>query len=472
MSGLSTIKRPTNEAAPELKRADAPTEPDRKRGWFRFARLRLGLTPLEAAQFWVVQAYLFFQLSMLDEEIELLKTVRPRFLLGALALALVFGPRIAGLTQANRTARLAKRPTAWVLAYLAALFLSTLWAFDAGAAREAFKNLVIMILSYFFLLSVIRTRGQFLVTVLTFCVGGGMFLSMSFWEYIGGRHDYAQGVIRMVGIGGSYADPNSFGATVVLLLPLMVWVAVHSRALLIKACALGYSGLALMAAFYTSSRSALVLCVMTAVWAVFQLRSQGARVVVLGLMVVLGVAMVAGLSESQVKRIQSLVSSDTYRKEESTVGRIDGYVVGWRIFRENPLNGVGPDNWSIYRVKRVDGDPLLPHNLIGQSLATRGFLGTVTFFGFLVVWVMLGLQTIKKRKRLPEPTRWDEAVIGFSRAMIFGAFLLLVSGLGAHNMDRPNWFWYPALLFACLASQVVREDYDESALEESEQVLA
>ena len=38
--------------------------------------------------------------------------------------------------------------------------------------------------------------------------------------------------------------------------------------------------------------------------------------------------------------------------------------------------------------------------------------------------------------------------VHFAGAMLFTLFLLLVSGLAAHNLGRWIWYWAPALLLA------------------------
>jgi O-antigen ligase len=165
--------------------------------------------------------------------------------------------------------------------------------------------------------------------------------------------------------------------------------------------------------------------------------------------VALGAFLVAGLSEEQTKRILSIISSDTYEKDMSTRGRIEGYEVGWRILTENPLLGVGPGNWPAYRMRKVDGNPLEPHNLTGQLIATRGIAGTLTFVGYLVASVVFSLRLARRRWRSPEP--WERATARLAVTGVFVLLLLLVAGLAGHNLERPNWVWMPALVVAAAA---------------------
>jgi O-antigen ligase len=173
------------------------------------------------------------------------------------------------------------------------------------------------------------------------------------------------------------------------------------------------------------------------------------RWVAVGLVAAFGAWLFAGLSEEQTKRIASIFSSDTYEKDMSTRGRIEGYEVGWRIFTENPVLGIGPGNWPAYRMRKVDGSGLEPHNLTGQLIATRGAAGTLAFVGYLVASVVFSLRIAWRGRRSPDP--WERAVARLAFTGVFVLGLLLVAGLAGHNLERPNWVWMPALVVAAAA---------------------
>lgn len=436
-----------------VTRADLPFEPPLRRGGFAFARTHLSGLSLH---FWALLAYLFLATSMLDEYLEL-DEYRPRFLLGVFALLVAVVRGIQDSVDRGAPLGIRHATTGWLLAFCAASVLSTIWAYDFALAKDALIAHGTSLMAYFLILGIVRTRRELVLVLITFCAGSGAFLLLSFWEWGHGKVDYAQGVVRMMGAGRTYEDPNSFAATVAFALPLVGWVGASARSWLLRAGALAYFGLAFVAVFYTSSRSALVLAALCALFVVAILRSWTARGVAAVVLLTLGVALVASLSDAQVERIQSILSARTYEKEESTRGRIVGYAVGWRIFTEHPLLGVGPGNWSAYRQNKVDGDPLLPHNLPGQILATRGGLGTLAFLGFLAAAVVFAGRALARR-RGPGPA-WDHALRTLLWAGLFSLALLVVSGLAAHNLERPNWVLVPALLVAAVTCR--REPWPE-----------
>lgn len=445
----------TPDAVP---RADAPRELYLRRGFFPFAQTHLRGLPVE---FWGLALYLFLSLSAIDEERKIrIAGVGLRMIIGSLTIALAAGRIVAG--NARLPPGFRHPTTFWLLAFVFAGMFSMIWAFLPGYAIDAFKIQLTSAISFVLILMVVRTRRLLALTLLVFCAGIGAYLLLSFWEWRGGRLMYAQGVVRMVGYGTAYADPNSFAATLAFAMPIMIWVFVHTERLWIRLCVVLYTGLSMIAILNTSSRSGLVLLALSFGWAFcFLPRGRTKRLaVILGLAGM--AALSAKLSEAQVERIQSIFSERTYRKEESTHGRVEGYVVAWKMFKERPVFGVGPGNWSEYRQRRIDGDKLMPHNLAGQLLATRGATGTIAFFFFLLATARLGLRTYLERRRTGG--RWDAAVSKLCNAMCMTYLLLLVSGLGAHNLTRPNWYWCSALM---LVAVTCKSEEDEAEAEAS-----
>ena len=438
---------------PTLERADKPWQPVHRRGFFAYASTSLsGLS----IHFWILMAYMFLALSMVDEHFATLEKIRPRSLLGAAALVIAVGRGWKDSIERGAALTPRHKQTLWLIGFIGACTFSMFWAYDFGEAKNAHIEHATGLVSFFLIVNIVRTRREVLLTILVICAGIGAFLALSTWEWRGGRYHYAQGVVRMMGIGKSNADPNTFGATVVFGLPLIIWASIHTRSWLIRIAGFAYVLMTVYAAFMSSSRSALILTVTTALWSLTILKGLP-RLLAIGAILLGTTVMLAGLSDSQKKRIESIWNPDTYSRESSTVGRIEGYVVGFQMFRENPVVGVGPGNWIAYRARKVDGSRLLPHNLTGQLIATRGSLGTITFLGFLGITLWYGFTQMRKRRR--EKSGWDYAVRDLCYTCLFTYFLLLVSGIGAHNLERPHWAWLSALMIAAVEAR--NHEHDE-----------
>lgn len=416
------------------------------RGFFPFVSTSLSGLRLP---FVCLLGYLLLQTTMFDEEWPAIGRFRPRLLLGATALLAAGVEWVVGRRE-RRTPSPEHLPvTAWLVAFACGGVLAMLWAFDPGTAKDAQLALTTSLLVHFLALAIVRTRREVAVLILVLVAGHGLYLLRSLMEFLAGKHQFTMGVSRMMGAGKSLEDPNSFAGTLAFSLPLVLWCGLVTRHAFLRLCVVAYGGLAAYAVVQTHSRSGLVLLVLNVLFALAVLRSRRVRLAAVAVLVALGVHLASGRTDAAMDRYASIVSSRTYTKESSTVGRVEGYRVAWRMFLENPLTGVGPGNWSAYRMRRVDGETLMPHNLAGQVIATYGLAGALPFVGFLAAAVALALRTRRRTRASDVP--WDRAVADLALVVPFTLLLLLVSGLGAHNVERLPWYLMPALL--CVAAR-------------------
>ena len=106
-------------------------------------------------------------------------------------------------------------------------------------------------------------------------------------------------------------------------------------------------------------------------WLLAALPSRKAKLWSVAILIALMAAGSTQLSESAISRYKGMLTGgSTESEKESTQGRIEGLQIGWRIFKENPISGVGPGNFTKYRMRHVDGIRMDPHNLAGLLLAT------------------------------------------------------------------------------------------------------
>lgn len=403
-----------------------------------------------SAVLWLLLLYLLVGLTNFDEEWPSLGALKPRFFLGALLLLAVVVRILVAAARARRGPAPPDAVTTWWGAFAVAALLSTLWAFDFAVSFDRLLDATFPALFCFpLIVALVRTRRQFLVVVMLFCLANGLYLARSFTEFFSGRHVYTMGVVRMVGVGQSHADPNSFAATVAFTLPLVLWTTLYTRSWLVRAGGAAYGMLAVWAIVLTRSRGGLVLLLLTVFWFLAALPGRKAKVWGVVVLAVLLAGVSTQISESAWHRYTGILTGgSTASERESTHGRIEGLKVAWGIFQERPVLGVGPGCWAAYRMRKVDGMTMNPHNLPGQLLATVGLVGTVTFAGYLLASFLRAGRERRARKGLADP--WERAVRSFAGAMAFTLLLHLVAGLAAHNLERWSWFWAPGLLVAAV----------------------
>ncbi len=414
-------------------------------GWFDLASTSLRGLP---APFWILQGYLFLGVTFLDEEWPAIGKFRPRLVLGGLALLISVSrwfsaprKRVAEKTEHRYVA-------GWLVAFIVAGLCCATWAFEPSIAWDAQIAHTTTMLVFFLMLAIVRSRREVLVTILVFTAGSAFYLLRSATEYLNGKHQFTMGVSRMMGAGNSLADPNSFGGTIAFSLPILLFAAIHARSRLLKFCVLCYGLLAAYCSISTHSRSGFILLALNVVWALFSIPSAKARIAIAAVLLGFGVYLVGFQSKNALERYASIFSSNTYEHESSTRGRIEGYQIAAKMVKDEPLFGVGPGCWSVYRMRRVDGDKLMPHNMPGQLAATMGIAGVFTFLGYLIAVLSFGLSV--RRRRAGSSDRWDAAVRALAATTLVTFALLLVSGTAAHNIERSAWYLMPALL-ACAA---------------------
>ncbi len=433
-----------------LPRADAvPPPPASRVGFFSFAGTSLrGLDPV----FWALLVYLFVPPRPSTRSGRIVAKFRPRLLLGALILGVSVIRVVGGRAEVEgRT-----RPSRCRLGVVGCLRGGNPLRQPLGLRLRTGLDTLLggrlqTLLLFALLLVLVRTRRQLMLVVLVFSAGYGFYLLKSFWEFSNGRVYAKSEGIRMVGIGDRYADPNSFAATIVFSLPLILWAGIHTRSRFLRFCVLCYGVLSVIAVVLTKSRAGFILLGLATLYFLFALPSRRIRIAALLLLAVGASVGFTFIPERTLARYRGLLGGSSVASDrESTEGRIEGYRIAWDIFRERPVFGVGPGNFAEYRKRRVDGDTMMPHNLAGLLIATLGLAGTLTFTAYVLATFARALRERRRRRGSADP--WEKAMHGLIGAMAFTLLLLFVSGLAAHNLEREGWYVAPALiLVAALA---------------------
>jgi len=267
----------------------------------------------------------------------------------------------------------------------------------------------------------------------------GLYLLHSFREYLNGRHTYRMGISRMIGVDGTLGDPNSFGASIVFALPMVLalWKAElggrFGRWLL-----LGYVGLSGMCVMLTGSRSSFLGMLL---WCLIVIWGTRYRFKALVVFAALAPVAFAALPESLQTRFETIINPDVgpANAKESGEGRIEGLLTGFKLWAANPINGVGPGAWRPATRSAIES-----HNLYGQIMGELGLLGVVSFAAILCCfWV--NLRTVK-RLRAHYPEWHNDLIFTLPSAVGVGVFLLLFMGNFGHNMFRFTWLWYGGFL--------------------------
>ncbi|MBM3982307.1 MAG: O-antigen ligase family protein [Planctomycetes bacterium] len=293
----------------------------------------------------------------------------------------------------------------------------------------------------------------------------GLYLLHSFREYLAGRHTYRMGIARMIGVDTTLGDPNSFGASIVFALPIVMalWKAgvggKLGRALLV-----GYVGLSSLCVLLTGSRSSLLGLL---VWFLIVIWGTRYRFTALVAFAVAAPVAFIALPESLQTRFETIVNPSVGPENARTSGegRWHGLVMGLQQWGNHPLTGVGPGAWRPANNTKIES-----HNLYGQLVGETGTLGLLAFTALLCCFWMNFRAITRVRRDAPQ---WhNDLVFTLPRAIAVAVFLLLFMGNFGHNLFRFTWLWYGGFLIIarhCVARRVANwEPEPEPLYEEPE----
>ena len=264
-----------------------------------------------------------------------------------------------------------------------------------------------------------------------------IYMLHSLKEYLGGRHTYRMGIVRLLGVDSSMGDPNSFGGSIVFSLPFLTafWNGVRGK--WVKAACLGYVALASGCILLTGSRSSLLGLVL---WGSIVILRSRYRFAGLGAMVLIAPLMFFALPESLQTRFETIINPEVgpANAKESGEGRIEGFLKGMDLIMAYPATGVGPGSW-----RPATGSKLESHNLYGQLCGEMGLLGVMTFGAILACFAWNGYWFLTRSKAKAKENPFPHALAG---SVMMSVFLLLFMGNFGHNLFRHNWLWYGGFL--------------------------
>ena len=367
-------------------------------------------------------------------------------ILAVLARWIVYGERPDGW----------QKPVILLAGFGLASVASILYAVDADVAWEAstdfFKDALIVII-----IGILLKRSNQLRHVVWALLIAGMFLgSLSVFQYLTGSFDnnfwgFSQAPrMHIVGessanrISGPFGSPNVYAQIMLVIIPLALDRFWNERNRWVKVIA-GYGLVVVtLTVIFTFSRSGFVaLVAMVGVLVLYYRPKMSAMVSLLLILLFL----LQFLPPEYTERIQTLTlirPGSNYNPigEVSYRGRASEFLVGWMMFRDNPLLGVGAENYPILYQdysRRVGLDPRTeqrsPHNLYIEVLAEQGLFGF--FFFALIIWVAFK-GTVKARSALYK--KEHPSLLGMVTAFSISLFGFLVASLFIHS-SYPRFLW-------------------------------
>ncbi len=277
-----------------------------------------------------------------------------------------------------------------------------------------------------------------------------MVLSLGYFGLKGGIWTFMTGgVFKVSGVSGMTGDNNHLATALVLIIPLMVYLAFHSAQRIIRIGAWGMAFLTLIATLFTYSRGgALALAASLSVlwWRSSKKLMTGIAVAAFGIVVLFFAP------DTLWARIGTI---DNYEIDESATGRLNIWRVALILASQNPLVGTGFHATTLPAVVGAIDQTVRPraiHNSYIEILTEAGgpaFLCHVTFY----LATALYLRRVRRATRHLPDWRWafdlasmmQVSMVGFAVGSFFlslgffdGWWFLVITATALHLHVRDS----------------------------------
>jgi O-antigen ligase len=236
---------------------------------------------------------------------------------------------------------------------------------------DTYNDTLKLALIYFFIVTIINTEARLIKAIWSIVFLFALVAVLGILQYFG--HDITgigmiwapdKEVWQIRGIG-NFDNPNDLAYSVVIVIPFAIGMMLFSDAFLKKAFGAGLFLIGVYAIYLTQSRGgylALVICL--AAWVYFLFNKvylkRFAMLMAVGGVIYMGMSITSG-----------------YKEDESSMGRIEAWVAGMEMLSENPVTGVGKNQFA-------ENHKRDSHNSYVRAGSELGFIGLFAFIGILV----------------------------------------------------------------------------------------
>ena len=243
--------------------------------------------------------------------------------------------------------------------------LGPLGSFESNEVQNWFK----LLLFWFLVMTSTRSVSDLKMLVAGFVVIMGLYELHSLREYLNGRGVYRMGTWRMVGVDNSLGDPNSFAASVIYGIPMLLpAVALASKRWQQWAIG-GLLMLSVTCILLTGSRGGFVALLVT--FSALGMASKY-RWRMLALMVLASILLSFNLSDNLRNRYLTLIdpSRGPANAQVSAESREVFFSMAVDIWQEHPVFGVGPEGFG-----SESGTGMQSHSLYAKTICGIGHGG-------------------------------------------------------------------------------------------------
>jgi probable O-glycosylation ligase (exosortase A-associated) len=320
--------------------------------------------------------------------------------------------------------------TVLLIAFAGWLGLSQLFSLDPEYSAPYFdrflKTLIFVILCA--QMATDKLRFHALVWAIVLCLGffavkGALFTFATFGEH------------RVQGLENTILeDNNHFGIAIASILPLIAYLRGQAARPWLRWALLGVLGLSIVSVIGTHSRGAFIALVVFA--ACYWLRANRKIAILAGLALLLAPT-IAFMPSKWTERMSTIGEA---AKDESFMGRIDAWVINYKLAKDHPLTGAGMRN-SYKKDIAMDVDPKraqgakAAHSIYFEVLGGAGFVGLAIYLSlFAAAWI--SAWRVYLARHIPTLAPWK------SKFAFHAQISLIVFAVGGASTSMEMWDGY------------------------------
>jgi probable O-glycosylation ligase (exosortase A-associated) len=320
--------------------------------------------------------------------------------------------------------------TTLIMLFAGWLTLSQTFSLDAQNSAIYFDRFIKTLLFVVLTIQMTTSKLRFNALVWTFVAGIGFFAAKGALFTIATFGQYrVQGLPQTV-----LEDNNHFGIAAATILPLILYLRTQSAKPWLRAALLVLFGCTVIAVIGTQSRGAFVSLVVFGGY--FWARSQRKLSILAGLMLLV-IPTIAFMPAKWTERMTTI--SDA-ANDASFMGRVDAWIINYKLAKENPLTGAGLRNSYQFDIAQsVDPERAkrakAAHSIYFEILGGSGFVGLIIYLSIFVV-AFFSAWRIYLSRNGPElaPWKWNFAY--------YAQISLAVFAVGGASTSMEMWDGY------------------------------
>jgi O-antigen ligase len=344
----------------------------------------------------------------------------------------------------------------FVGAYGVVVSLSLIYADDYTRSYDAVSDFLKDGIVAIMIVMILRNEKTFQDAAWAFVAAGAFLGTISVFQYFTGSYSNAYwgfgqvSLSNIVGennnyrIGGPFSDPNSYAQIMVVFIPLAFDRFMSGRNRFAHLFALWTVIVCSLTVVFTFSRSGflslVVVLIIYAVWKGLSIRNM----VLTGCLIIIVVLLLPAQYTERMGTIVSFLpgSRQPTQNDVSFVGRISENIIGFQMFMDHPILGVGFKN---YPAKYIEYSRELgidqrreersPHSFYLEVAAEHGIIG-ILVVSLLLYNVFNGLINARRVYKQLYALEME----GLTMSLMISFIGYLISALFLHNAyPRPFW---------------------------------